>query len=158
MLIRMTIALCVGIFGALTISGKDNGQRRFGLAPQVPSAQAVLVEKAPDHAPSIARPASVPPRSIAPDSPSNFAPLEPVMVALAAPESAKAEPAPLGQLVVVGIKSANVRQGPGKEHSVVGRVKAGQQIELLSQDGDWSYIKTIDGSVEGFVASRLLQG
>ncbi len=155
MLIRMTMALCASIFGAMAVGGEDNGQKRFGLMPQVPTLQAVAEVV---QAPAVTEPVSVHAAAATSGQQTvvvlaNFAPEEPVMVAPAEEVAGIA----LGQFVFIGENSANVRQGPGKEHAVVGRVTAGQEVELLSQDGDWSYIRAEDGAIEGYVASRLLQ-
>jgi uncharacterized protein YgiM (DUF1202 family) len=155
MLIRMTMALCASIFGAMAIGGEDGGQKRFGLVPQVPTQQAVAEVV---QAPAVTEPVSVQAAAGTAEGQTvvvlaNFAPEEPVMVAPAEAVAATT----LGQFVFVGENSANVRQGPGKEHAVVGKVTAGQEVELLSQEGDWSYVRTEDGTIEGYVASRLLQ-
>ena len=69
-------------------------------------------------------------------------------------------PAPeSGKILFIGAKSVNVREGPGKDFAVVGRLARGEAV-LVVADGEgpdgWSLIRIEGDGVEGYVASRLL--
>lgn len=48
-----------------------------------------------------------------------------------------------------------MRTGPGINHKVIKMPQSGQQVELLDNQGDWSYVRMPDGT-DGWVLSRFL--
>lgn len=140
---RLTVILGAGIFLAMLIGGQDRGQKRFGLMAQpgsqeAPVAVAVLPEIAPEALPQDVVAAS-------------FAPEKPLMAAPAAQAG--------GKLFYVASDTANVREGPGKDHAVIETLLKGESVLVVFQgegsDG-WSLIRIEGDGVEGYVASRLL--
>lgn len=145
-MIRLNLLLCAGLFGAMLIGGRDNGQQRFGLMAQPVPVKARIETVAPEQ----------PDADVA-----IFAPAEPVM---ATPLALDATPAPApvaggGKVLFVGSKSVNVRSGPGKDFAVVSRLARGEAV-LVVADGEgpdgWSLIRIEGDGVEGYVAARLL--
>ena len=132
--------------------GQDHGQLRFGLMQAKAEKEAqVLAAAAPAPSPKPAKPA---PMVVS----AAFVPETPLMTA---PEPA-ADPVaatPEGKIFYVTSDSANVRQGPGKEHAVLERLPKGEAVLVLEQgtgpDG-WSLIRIEGDGVEGYVAARLL--
>ena len=61
------------------------------------------------------------------------------------------------QGVVVTGNSANVRQGPGTNHSVVFQLSKGMTVKLIEQQDKWLYIQTADGQ-KGWIADFLVWG
>lgn len=146
---RLTFLLCAGIFLAMVIGGQDRGQLRFGLMQEAaPIAVAVELPKAQDPVVNVA-----------------FVPETPVMVqpavAVAPEEPVVADLAelPEGRILFVAAASANVRQGPGKDHAVVDRLTRGEAV-LVVVEGEgangWSLVRIEGDGLEGYVASRLL--
>jgi hypothetical protein len=149
---RLTLLLCAGLFGAMAIGGQDRGQLRFGLMAQ-PTAPVVLPVAA-----------VIEVAEIAPLMPATttavFAPSAPVMatpVALETPPAAPVEET--AKILLIAAKSANVREGPGKDFAVVSRLTRGEAVLVVAEgegvDG-WSLIRIEGDGVEGYVASRLL--
>jgi hypothetical protein len=141
----MTLLLCAGLFVVMLIGGADRGQQRFGLV-ELPKSTAVV------RAPAEDMPQDQPAPAI---EVATFAPEAPLIATAAA---VQVDAAKLG-LRVIGSKSANVRSGPGKDFSVVGKLSRGESVTLVSQsDGPdgWSLIRIEGDGVEGYVATRLL--
>ena len=61
------------------------------------------------------------------------------------------------QGVVVTGDSANVRQGPGTDHSVVFKLSKGMTAKLLNKQDKWVYIQTADLK-KGWIADFLVWG
>lgn len=150
---RLTALLCGGIYLAMLLGGQDRGQLRFGLMAQPepqPMAQVVQAPATETAAPVVA---------------ASFVPETPVMVQPAvvatpvAPAVAAPEPASLGEVMRVAGPRVNVREGPGKDHAVVGRLTKGEEVTVLvrgeGEDG-WSLIRIEGDGIEGYVATRLL--
>ena len=85
--------------------------------------------------------------------PAAFVPEKPLM---ASPEAVEA---PQGKLFYIAAQSANVREGPGKDHAVIDRLPKGEAVLVLEQgegpDG-WSLIRIEGDGVQGYIAARLL--
>jgi hypothetical protein len=150
---RLMVLLCAGIFATMLIGGQDRGQKRFGLmAP--PASQEVAVDVTPE-----------PPPVVEAVVEAAFVPEKPLM---AAAEAAPAEVVaaveelaapPEGRVFYVASASVNVREGPGKDHAVIGRLPQGEAVLVLVEgEGPegWSFIRIEGDGVEGYVASRLL--
>lgn len=151
---RLTAFLCIGIYAAMLIGGQDRGQLRFGLmqAEADKAAQAVAVAAVP----MVEDPASAPQPVAA-----AFVPEKPLMSApTLGDEPAQAAAAPSGRILYVAADSANVREGPGKDHAVIERLPRGEAVLVLAEgegaDG-WSLIRIEGDGVEGYVAARLLR-
>ena len=58
-----------------------------------------------------------------------------------------------------GLKSVNVRSSPSAGSAQVGRIAGGQQVERLSESGEWVQVRfAADGKqVEGWVRNDMLQ-
>ena len=48
----------------------------------------------------------------------------------------------------------NIRQTPDENGKLIGKLPKNAACELISEEGDWSYIKS--GKVEGYVKSEFL--
>lgn len=142
---RLLAFLCMGIFAVMLTLGRDHGQLRFGLmqaradkAAQMIAAK--VVEPEPAEVPAVVAAA--------------FAPEKPLMT------PPKAESAPQGKLFYVAAPSANVREGPGKDHAVIDRLPKGEAVLVLEQgegpDG-WSLIRIEGDGGQGYIAARLLK-
>jgi hypothetical protein len=57
--------------------------------------------------------------------------------------------------VFVSVSKANVRAGPGNSHDVLGSLSRGTVVFPLTEEG--GYTRVTDGSLEGWVASSLLE-
>ncbi len=55
---------------------------------------------------------------------------------------------------VVDADFLNVRQGPGANHNVVGKLMTGETVSVYKEEGDWRYIQA--GNVKGYVHSYYL--
>lgn len=148
---RLTLLLSAAIFLAMMIGGQDRGQLRFGLMqPEAPSRPAP-VRQAPQE-PELAV------KAVA------FVPAEPVMVKPAPAPAAPPPPAPpqeaeAARLMYVDATSVNVREGPGKDYAVIGRLSRGEAVELVAAGGDaegWSLIRIEGDGLQGYVAAQLL--
>lgn len=142
---RLLAFLCVGIFAAMLTLGRDHGQLRFGLmqARADKAAQMVatkVVTPDPVEAPAVVA--------------ATFVPEKPLMT------PPQAEDVPQGKLFYVAAQSANVREGPGKDHAVIDRLPKGEAVLVLEQgegpDG-WSLIRIEGDGVQGYIAARLLK-
>ena len=149
---RLTAFLCLAIYGVMLIGGQDRGQLRFGL---MQAEQAVVAQAVAPSAP--VEPVEVPQVVAA-----AYSPDKPLMAAPAAAVDASAPEAtvPAGRILYVAAASANVREGPGKDHAVLERLPQGEAVLVLAEgegaDG-WSLIRIEGDGVEGYVASRLLR-
>ena len=148
---RLTVLLGAGIFLAMLIGGQDRGQKRFGLMTQpgsqeAPVALAALPEPAPESSQQNVVAAS-------------FAPEKPLMAAPVVETAVDVAAQPEGKLFYVASDTANVREGPGKDHAVIEKLLKGESVLVVSQgegpDG-WPLIRIEGDGVEGYVASRLL--
>lgn len=156
-MIRLTLLLCGGLFAVLLIAGQDKGQLREGL--KTPLVLALMQEPATD----LMAPEPVEP--VAKISEAVFVPVQPVRVRAAVPtrviaEAAPPEPEPENRLATVTARSANVRSGPSTADAVVGRVIAGEEVLLVSEENavqGWSLVRIEGDGITGYVASRLLQ-
>lgn len=89
-----------------------------------------------------------------------------VVGAQPAPKQATTAPAPVisrassstaADIRQVSGNRVNVRGGPGKNHSVVGRLTRGAQVEILEDAGNgWVRLQSLDGRAEGWMADFLL--
>ncbi|MFQ5652717.1 MAG: SH3 domain-containing protein, partial [bacterium] len=61
----------------------------------------------------------------------------------------------VSELATVVVKVARVRSGPGTEYGVIGGVREGEKVQVLSESNDWSHIR--GGSLVGYVYSSLLE-
>ncbi|WP_269051927.1 N-acetylmuramoyl-L-alanine amidase [Sporosarcina sp. G11-34] len=57
------------------------------------------------------------------------------------------------QSVAIDSKSLNVRSGPGLTYDVIGSLKKGERVEIISVSGDWLQLSAENGS--GWIASWL---
>jgi N-acetylmuramoyl-L-alanine amidase len=76
-----------------------------------------------------------------------------LLAALGSPEVRAAE----DDLLVVTGDSVNVRDGPGKDQRVVGKLTRGQIVVELEQRGEWFHIDMGGGRDGGWVHRSLLQ-
>ena len=138
----------------MLIAGRDHGQLRFGLMEQAPEAPPLVRQ------PAAAAITSTPPKAEV----AVFAPAAPVMTTPVVLETTAAAPVVVtapesGKILFIGAKSVNVREGPGKDFAVVGRLARGEAVLVVAEDDGpegWSLIRIEGDGVEGYVASRLL--
>lgn len=129
----------------MLIGGQDRGQQRFGLMAQPKTTQVVMAQPEPE---ALATPQV---------QPVSFAPKLPLMTPQQ-PTSESDEAA--GKILYVAAASANVREGPGKTHAVLGRLRRGEAVLLVAggqQTEGWSLIRIEGDGIEGYVASGLLR-
>jgi anionic cell wall polymer biosynthesis LytR-Cps2A-Psr (LCP) family protein len=60
-----------------------------------------------------------------------------------------------GQSAKVLGEYVNVRQKPGTDSNIIGKVSAGGIVTIIEQTGDWDYIQTSDG-MYGYIKADLL--
>lgn len=58
-------------------------------------------------------------------------------------------------MYVTGIHLVNMRREPNMESGIINRARSGEPINILKQEGGWSFIRTPRGE-EGWVLSTLL--
>lgn len=68
---------------------------------------------------------------------------------------AAASPVSAQGVYINDVVQVALRTGPGYEHSVVTVLRSGDRVELLDNSGDWSRVRSSEGS-EGWVLSRLI--
>jgi uncharacterized protein YgiM (DUF1202 family) len=168
-MVRLTLLLCVSLFIAMLVAGSDSETKRFGLMAQNQPARAVIMPMAlPEPAqPETAAVAAVMPPDTAVILNAAFMPDAPVMVApepldLAQPSGetqVKFATDTTGRVLRVTANGLNVRDGPGKDYAVVGRLRRGDEVLVVVEaetKGGWALIRIEGDGVEGYVASRLL--
>ncbi len=57
--------------------------------------------------------------------------------------------------VIIKVKSANMRSGPGKNYEVIATVKYGVVFNFVKREGDWLQLKHEDGTT-GWIFKTLL--
>lgn len=135
---RLTLLLSGAIFLAMMIGGQDRGQLRFGLREAAAPARPVPVHPSPPAVEAVA-----------------YVPAPPVKVQ--PPPAPPAEVAPPATVLYVDAASVNVREGPGKDHPVIGRLARGEAVELVAEEAEgWSLIRIEGDGLQGYVASQLL--
>jgi hypothetical protein len=76
---------------------------------------------------------------------------------VAEPVAATAPAAAPAGILWVSANSINVREGPGTDYGVAGRLSRGESVTVVGDAGDgWLRIRIEGDGLEGFVASRLL--
>lgn len=81
---------------------------------------------------------------------------ETVEVATAEPQPV-ATPDPAPALYVVTGSRVNVRSGPGTNHGIISSVRRGDEVEILSPDGQsWAEIRITTSGKTGFMARRFI--
>ncbi len=150
---RLMALLGAGIYLAMLVGGTDRGQLRFGLMPQpeaAPPAIIAAVEPAPAATPEVQAETAA------------FVPSQPVMVAPAvevAPAEAVLPDAPAETAAVIQYINTNakLREGPGTDFAVLGRLAAGEAVQVVDSTTDgWTRVRIEGDGGEGFVATRLL--
>lgn len=155
---RITAILCAAIYMTMLIGGRDHGQTRFGLIPQAaPVPRMALLPPTPEPDPA--------PETSAVVEEARFVPAAPVMTAPAvevvtlAPETAVSVSDPVLAVAYVNSRSANLREGPGTDYAVVGRLTKGEAVQIVARDDDpqgWTLVRLEGDGEEGYIASRLL--
>lgn len=158
---RLVAILGAAIYLAMLVAGRDHGQLRLGLmpAPEAPAGK-VLAAAPADPATPAAQPAAPVAR------PASFVPDQPVMVTPAvevatvpAGAGAPAPAEPVLRVAYVASRSANLREGPGTDYAVVGRLARGEAVQVVVEgDGpdDWTLVRLEGDGEQGYIASRLL--
>jgi hypothetical protein len=175
-MIRLVLLLCGSIYFALMVLGEDHGQKRYGLmlADQQPKpalaqkptsdevVQAVFIPAQTVMEP--AKVASVAATAPEPPTPETTAPASEPDVTLATADVVTTPPLPEpeipgGTLFTVASRQVNVREGPGKNFSVVGSLTKGEQVLVVQDENPvegWSKVRMEGDGIEGYVASYLL--
>lgn len=169
---RWVLALAAAIYLSMYFVGRDHGQVRQGLVgvkpvPAVAEAVAVVpAAVAPAMAPVVADMAAQPvpaakPRSGAEDVPAAASALT-AAIATLAPEALLKPGESLGQALVVTARGAVVREGPGIQYRLVGRLAQGSAVQEVVQPirlVGWSVVQFTDANgarKQGYVVTRLL--
>ena len=182
-MLRLTMVLCAGMFAALLIAGRDNGQLRPGLAKAVaegrltadlvavadpvakaePTRMVMAATVAPVAKPAakVVAAAFTPVPEVAPVREVVQAVEEPVFTLSALPTEAipAAEPevTARGKIYYVTANSVNVRQDPSTDAAVLGKLASGEAALVVADiDGEWSKIVIEGDGIEGYVATRFL--
>jgi uncharacterized protein YgiM (DUF1202 family) len=168
---KLTALLCVSMFLTMMVGGEDRGQLRPGLAqaaleaeqnpvpPQAEAAEVVLVAAEPV-APADIAPAATPVVVEQAAAPVEGATQE--VFSLSTFADGTTEPAtdaaPVdGTLAYVSGRSVNVREGPGKENTVLTKLSRGEAVTVVSQDDTgWSRIRMEGDGLEGYVSTEFL--
>lgn len=154
-MIRLTLLLCAGLFAVMLLGGEDRGQMRFGLVAKPSVAEPVIVAAA-EAAPVVIQSRG----AVAKVSNAAFVPEKPVMINAAAAQDIDAQDAVVQERVMtVTAKSVNVRGGPGKDYSVMGRLTRGESVLVLIDQTlpeGWSHIRVEGDGIDGYIATRLL--
>lgn len=166
-MIRLILLLCGGLYLGLLVLGEDHGQKRYGLmlADQQPAPAEDLqptpvavnevvfipAQTVMEPAKVVAAVAEIPAPVVSANEPTatNTAAITP----LPEPEI------PGGTLFSVSADQANVRDGPGKGFSVLGRLTKGEQVLVVLEDNPvegWSKVRLEGDGIEGYIATRLL--
>lgn len=58
---------------------------------------------------------------------------------------------------IIMVDVANVREGAGTQHKVVGQMKKNEGVLILSQSGSWYQIRALNGEIQGYVQFRLVR-
>jgi uncharacterized protein YpmB len=59
------------------------------------------------------------------------------------------------QTIYISVNSLNIREKAGKEYNVIGQVKKGDEVTVLSDKDSWTQIQTNTG-INGYVSSQYL--
>jgi hypothetical protein len=82
--------------------------------------------------------------------------LSPERAATAAPTLPPAPTAVPIDIATVQVQALRVRAGPSTQHSIIVSVKLGQQLEVLGQNDNGSWLQVKFGDVEGWVAAEFV--
>ena len=52
--------------------------------------------------------------------------------------------------------SLNVRLGPDTSYSKLGYITRGQWVEVIGESGNWYYVRSLDGKLEGYASKNFL--
>jgi len=58
-------------------------------------------------------------------------------------------------MYVSNIVKITLRTGPGTDHKILRMLPSGQQVDILSKEGDWSYVRLPEG-LEGWLLARFI--
>lgn len=161
-MIRLTLILCAGLFGAMIVAGEDHGQQRFGLMPRDPSRTVLTQATVPQQPVRVATNAPASASKPAHVLNAAFVPAEPLMKPnqpVETPVAVVDATAPAGRVLRVNTRAMNVRAGPGTDYSVVGQLVRGEEVLVVVEDegpDGWTMIRIEGDGVEGYAATRLL--
>lgn len=71
--------------------------------------------------------------------------------------AALAAPAAAEEAWVRGEIRLNVRTGPGTQYRIVGTIKTGDGVEILSSNEDWTNVRLAGGDVTGWIPEGYLE-
>src|SRR5438105_1266164 len=77
-----------------------------------------------------------------------------LLCALAGAAAVSAQETSQGTIIV---DIANVRDGAGTQHNVVGQMKKSEGVIITGQQGSWYQVRSADGKLTGFVQFRLVR-
>jgi uncharacterized protein YraI len=60
-------------------------------------------------------------------------------------------------ILLVNTTNLNLREGPGTYYQVIERLTYGQELILLSENGDWLEVKSTDDEQIGFVYRKYVR-
>lgn len=169
-MMRWTVLLCLGLFLALQIGGKDIGQKRFGLLQGEQDAlaeqmQAQAIAPQPEDS-VVAKAAGINPGL--PDAlpvPVAFAtsprlitqPAAPKAVPAAIVAAAPAAPTEEAKVMYVSGRSVNVRGGPSTRTAVVGKLTRGEAVSVIwVESNGWARIRIEGDGEDGYISASFL--
>ena len=169
-MMRWILALCGLLYVSMIFVGRDHGQTRWGLAGQ-PAPDAVKPDPVAVAQAAISAPTAAPAPEAQPQAQQLAVTAQASIAQTAAGAAAVLTIAPvdllqqgqsLGVPLTVTARAAVVREGPGIQYKLVGRLAQGTAAqEVVSQNKlvGWMIIQFDDESGvrrQGYVASRLL--
>lgn len=166
-MIRLTLALLATMFLTFMVAGADRGQVRYGL--MATDSTPVMAETVTPETVATAEPVE----PVEPEPPvvdAIYVPSQPLIVA---PEVQPAQPEPVAEVqpepappaepekrvMFINVSTANVREGPSTDFSVLDKLSRGEAVTVIAADADpegWTLIKIEGDGVEGYVSSALL--
>lgn len=169
-MIRMTLALLATMFLTFVIAGDDRGQVRYGLqttdSPDPTDVSAIAVEPVSNVATAVSS------KPLAKDETAKavYLPAEAVVVVTdpapepqptAATQTTTTETLVEAEKLVrfVAVSTANVREGPSKDFSVIDKLSRGEAVTVVSATDDpdgWTLIRIEGDGLEGYVSNALL--
>ncbi|HEX6910193.1 MAG TPA: SH3 domain-containing protein, partial [Longimicrobium sp.] len=60
-----------------------------------------------------------------------------------------------GEMLVVTADQLNVREGPGSDQPVLGRLPKGARVEVLKEEGEWVLVQAHDPEISGWISRKF---
>lgn len=169
-MIRLTLLLCAGLFGALWVANQIEPRAVVASTPD--AAPRIKLQERPNKKAAVPSPVVIAPApAVAPlpegvtitpvslgngsaglvqmshrDAPAGYVPVR--VATTAAPTD--------GEMAVITGKRVNLRAGPGTNNAVVGSMTRDMRVTVLARPGNgWVQIHHADSGLSGFMAARF---